>query len=80
MEHVDKARSLLNQASMMAYEAYGRYFAVNSPWAGNEVMSYNEWIEQDGKQYKFLVESMQQHLTELLYQSNIPPITIGAEQ
>ena len=32
MEHVDLARALLNQASMMAYEAYGRYFAVNSPW------------------------------------------------
>ena len=74
MEHIDKARALLNQASMMAYEAYGRYFAINSPWDGNEVMSYNEWLERDGKQYKFLVESMQQHLTELIYQSNIADI------
>lgn len=76
MTSTNQARALLNQASMMAYEAYGRYFAVNSPWDGNEVMSYNEWLEQDGKQYKFLVESMQQHLTELLYQSNISHIEV----
>ena len=71
MSTIKQARALLNQASMMAYEAYGRYFAINSPWGGNEVMSYNKWLEQDGKHYKFLVESMQQHLTELIYQSNI---------
>ena len=34
-------------------------------------MSYNEWLEQDGKHYKFLVESWQQHLTELIYQSSV---------
>ena len=37
-------------------------------------MSYNEWLEQDGKHYKFLVESMQQHLTELIYLSSITGI------
>lgn len=74
MSTIDQARALLNQASMMAYEAYGRYFAINSPWDRNEVMSYNEWLERDGKQYKFLVESMQQHLTELIYQSSITDI------
>ena len=74
MSTIDQAIALLNQASMMAYEAYGRYYAVNSPWGGNEVMSYNEWREKDGKQYKFLVESMQQHLTELICQSNISHI------
>lgn len=74
MPSTDKARAMLHQATTLSYEAYGRYFAVNCPWGGKEVMSYHEWLEQDGKKYKFLVESVQQHLTELIYQSNIAHI------
>lgn len=80
MSTIEHTRALLNQASTMAYEAYGRYFSIHCPWGENEVMSYHEWLERDGKYYKFLVESMQQHLIELIYQSNMPSITISVEQ
>lgn len=67
----EKIQTLLTEAMELAYNSYGKYYALTLPHKGEDTPEYHVWLNNEGSVLKKHILLLQEHLTQAIYDERI---------